>query len=193
MKNKQHFHLTRVLLGTAAILASPVFVSTSYASPCKHVPQCEKQEKSAKSYKGLQTRGWAYHCKGTHPYYWNNDQVLGFGNNFSFNNKCFTVTENPFSEGAHKFDATITNWCLKTEKIKVTLGCSRVPQSGPSCTLEDKVVKDPKCPTVKGSSRNFCNSGRVPVCIQTWEEQCSDNTQYYCTDDQTVVWCTPCK
>ena len=69
---------------------------------------------------------------------------------------------------------TITNWCVKHETITVTLGCSAEPQEA-SCPSNStsKVIKDPGCP-VQGTVQNSCSSGVVPVCIQTWTEQCAD-------------------
>ena len=192
MKSKNMFPSPKACL--TSLLLFPVFFvgNTSYAAPCDDVPQCQKQEKSSKSYKGWQSRTWAYYCTGEYPYYWDNAGFFTANNNFSWDNKkCFTVTQGEV--GSSKWSALITNFCLKTESIEITLGCSRVPQSGASCKLEDKVVGDPKCPITKGTARNQCSGGLVPACVQTWEEQCSDGAQYYCTDDQTVVWCTPCK
>ncbi len=161
------------------------------AAPCQGVPVCEEQVQASVRYGGLDTKGWAYYCTGGHPYYWNNASTLGFGNNFTFNNKCFTVTENPFAESASKMDATITNWCLKHETITVTLGCSAQPQEAtcPSNSTS-KVIKDPGCP-IQGSVRNSCSTGPVQVCLQTWTEQCSDGP-VYCTADQAVIWCITC-
>jgi hypothetical protein len=94
------------------------------------------------------TKGWAYYCTGDHPYYWNNDDVLGFGNNFRFDNKCFTVTENPFAENEpSKMDATITNWCPKHEDITITLGCSKQSTTIPCESTNSGPMKDPACPS----------------------------------------------
>jgi hypothetical protein len=162
------------------------------ADPCERVPLCERQTKASVRYGALDTKGWAYYCTGAYPYYWNNDDVLGFGNNFSFDNKCFTVTENPFSENEpSKMDATITNWCFKHEDIKVTLGCSKQSPDIPCDTTHTGLIKDPGCPIVPGTQKNFCSGGPVPVCVQTWEEKC-DSGAVYCTDDETVTWCLTC-
>lgn len=179
-----------LLLGLVVAIASPGAVS---AGPCDGVPLCERQTMASVGYSAWQTRGWAYYCTGDHPYYWNNDSVLGFGNNFSFDNKCFTVTENPFAEDhPSKMDATITNWCLRHEDITVTLGCSAKPQtvSCPSNSTS-RVIKDPGCPMQAGTYKNYCSSGPRPVCFQTWTEQCQDGP-VYCTDEFTGVWCITC-
>src|SRR5690349_10010770 len=126
----------------------------------------------------------------------NGQSTLGFGNNFTWDNSCFQVTENPFAESEpSKMDATITNWCIHRggEDITLTLGCSKQPQAGPSCPNNNTkiVFQDPKCP-VQGSPQNHCAPGIFPVCYQTWTEQCSDGPAY-CTADQGVIWCVECQ
>jgi hypothetical protein len=180
-----------IVLGMLLLLLA-AYPGAGSAAPCDGVPLCETQVQGSVHYGGWDTKGWAYYCGGDHPYYWNNDSVLGFGNNFSFNNSCFTVTENPFVENSpSKMDATITNWCLKGEDITVTLGCSAQPQTAacPSNSTSS-VIKDPGCP-IQGSVRNTCSGGLIPVCIQTWTEQCSSGP-VYCTADQAVIWCITC-
>jgi len=167
------------------------------AAPCDGVPFCVTQQQAPVHYWSWQTSGWAYYCSGDHPYYWNNGQsTLGFGNNFTWDNSCFQVTENPFAESEpSKMDATITNWCIHRggEDITLTLGCSKQPQAGPSCPNNNTkiVFQDPKCP-VQGSPQNHCAPGIFPVCYQTWTEQCSDGPAY-CTADQGVIWCVECQ
>jgi hypothetical protein len=187
---------TRLTLFLGVVLAM-AYAGRASAAPCDGVPLCEPQVMSGVRYSALHTSGWAYYCTGDHPYYWNPDQILGlFGHNYSFDNSCFTVSENPFAEDhPSKFDATITNWCLKHETITVTLGCSAEPQNAvASCPTSSpsKVIKDPGCPTQSGSSRNWCSASNPPVCIQTWTEQCESGGPVYCTDDLTVVWCVTC-
>jgi hypothetical protein len=178
-----------VLLGILTFIAYPDW---SGAEPCDGVPQCEAQVMAPVYYGAWQTSGWAYYCSGDHPYYWNNDQILGFGNNFTWDNSCFSVIEDPFAEDLTKMDATITNWCLADEDITVTLGCSQQPQGGPSCPNNNtKVGPDPGCP-MQGSVKNHCSSTNPPVCIQTWTEQCSTGPAF-CTDDLTVIWCVTCQ
>lgn len=167
---------------------------TIMAAPCEGVPSCEQQTMQSVSYGAWDTKGWAYYCTGDHPYYWNNGPDLGFGNNFSFDNHCFTVTENPFAENEpSKMDATITNWCLKHETITVTLGCSQQPQTI-ACPNNNPgpPISDPGCPVVSGTQKTYCNSGPIPVCIQTWEENCSSGP-VFCTKDTVLpTWCIPC-
>jgi hypothetical protein len=178
-----------VVLGIVTALA---YAGSASAAACDGVPQCEPQTQASIRYNPWETKGWAYYCTGDHPYYWNTAQVLGFGNNFSFNNKCFTVTENPFAENEpSKFDATITNFCLKHENITVTLGCSQQSTDVPCKNNTSKVVKDPNCPIVSGTQKNICNQGPVPACIQVWEEQCASGA-VYCTADEAVIWCVTC-
>jgi hypothetical protein len=189
-----HRSTTRLalFLGVLTVIAYP---SGSGAAPCDGVPHCAPQVMAPVHYSAWQTSGWAYYCTGDHPYYWNNDSILGFGNNFSFDNSCFSVIENPFAEGntqQSKMDATITNWCLKGEDITVTLGCSQQPQQGPSCPGNNTTVgPDPGCP-MQGSPANHCSNTNPPVCIQTWTEQCADGPAY-CTDDLLSVWCIVCQ
>ncbi len=192
----QSWMRTRVALLVGAVCFIGHLENTT-AAPCDGVPFCETQQQAPVHYWSWQTSGWAYYCSGDHPYYWNNGQnTLGFGNNFTWDNSCFQVTENPFAESEpSKMDATITNWCIHRggEDITVTLGCSQQPQGGPSCPNNNtKVVfHDPKCP-VQGSPQNHCAPGIFPVCYQTWTEQCNDGPAY-CTADQGVIWCVECQ
>jgi hypothetical protein len=184
----------RVALGVGLVLLA--HVGGASAGLCDGVPQCQPQVMGAVSYSAWHTSGWAYYCSGDHPYYWNTDQILGlFGHNYTFDNNCFSVSENPFAESGDpsKFDATITNWCFKGEDITVTIGCSAAPQdAAPSCSNKtSSVIKDPGCPIQSGSSKNWCSGTNPPVCFQTWTENCSSG-QVYCTDDLTVVWCVTC-
>ena len=110
-----------------AVVMTPA-LSRAY-NPCTDqavpIPDCLLQVQAPVSYTGWQTQGWAYYCTGDHPYFWGFGQTGRLTNNFSFDNACFTVTENIFAETtASKFDATITNWCIATQSITVTLGCS---------------------------------------------------------------------
>lgn len=154
-------HWTRswpvILLGVFAFIANPY---RSVAAPCDGVPDCEPQVMDIVQYSELQTKGWAYYCGGDHPYYWNNDPILGFGNNFSADNSCFKITENPFVEDVNKMDATITNWCNAIEVVAVTLGCSRQPQAGLSCPT---TLRLPMIPTVrcKVRSESLLQRGRA--------------------------------
>jgi hypothetical protein len=51
---------------------------------------------------------------------------------YTWDNSCFTVSENPFFESGTdgKFDATFTNWCTEQEPVTVILACSSTPQPG---------------------------------------------------------------
>jgi len=184
--------------GLALLVGAVAFINNLEklsAAPCDGVPLCETQVMTPVHYWAWQTSGWAYYGSGDHPYYWNNGQsTLGFGNNFTWDNSCFSVTENPFAEDASKMDATITNWCIHRggEDITVTLGCSQQPQAGPSCPNNNTqvVFHDVKCP-MQGSPQNHCAPGTFPVCYETWTEQCSDGPAY-CTADLGAVWCVIC-
>jgi hypothetical protein len=116
------------------VLAVVTTPALGLAAICDDVPDCQQQVQAPVSYTGWQTQGWAYYCTGDHPYFW------GVGNacqnlNFSFDNSCFSVLEDEFAETTpSKFDATITNWCLSTQSITVTLGCStQAPPPVPPC------------------------------------------------------------
>jgi len=174
-----------------ALLAWSVGAS---AELCKGIPDCQPQTMSAVRYGPLDTKGYAYYCSGERPFYWNPDTTLGlFGHNFRIDNGCFTVSENPFAEDQpDKFDATITNWCAKHETLTITIGCSSMPQTVACTTNALKVTKDPACPMVAGTYKNFCSPGPIPACVQVWQESCSTGPAY-CTDDLTGVWCYTCQ
>lgn len=124
-------------LMTAIVIGLGLFpLGSALADPCttaynsstqQNVPNCEDQAQPAVSYSASNTKGWAYYCGGDHPYYWGLSN--GFNNAYEKNNNCFTITENTIAEGGNssKFDATITNWCLKKETLVVTLACSSDP------------------------------------------------------------------
>ena len=176
-----------VLFGICLFL----FSSQASAGICDGVPNCQEQTKSWIHFKALETKGYAYYCTGSHPYYWNNGPALGFGNNWKFKPSCYSVTENVFGETTKrpsKADFTITNWCHhssfpfapKSEHFHMILGCSQLPQdSDPPCKKNLETVKDPKCP-LKGKVSNNCSDDGT-ACIQTYEEKCSDGKEYYCT------------
>ena len=127
----------RKRLMTAIVIGLGAFpVGSAFAGPCasaynastqQAIPNCEDQVQPAVGYSGWDTKGWAYSCSGDHPYYWG--LAAGWLNSFSANNNCFSIAENTVAEGSDssKFDATITNWCLKKETLVVTLACSSTP------------------------------------------------------------------
>lgn len=88
------------------------------------IPDCQLQVQPPLKLSGWDTKGWAFYCTGDHPYYWGLSQ--GFSPSFTFNNSCFSVAENAAAEDTDKgkFDATFTNWCLKSETVTVTLACT---------------------------------------------------------------------
>lgn len=176
-----------MVLGIVMALA---YAGAASAAVCDGVPLCEPQTQASIRYSAWETKGWAYYCTGDHPYYWNTGaQVFGLGNNFSFDNKCFTVTENPFAENEpSKFDATITNFCLKHENITVTLGCSQQSSQNVQCKSTSRTIKDPNCPIVSGTMQTFCSQG---ACFQMWQEQCTSGL-VSCTDSLAIIWCITC-
>lgn len=179
----------------ALLLAALLHPAAALAEACSGgattIPECERQVQAAHSYSGWETKGWAYYCTGDHPYYWGaSSYILG---NYSSNNSCFSVAENVFAENqANKFDATITNWCLKSESITITLGCSKQPPPGfpATCNITGSPVSDPGCKTT--NITNHCSSSNPPVCFQTSSETCDDGTSYSCTTDLAVTWCFKC-
>lgn len=90
------------------------------------IPNCELQVQQQLYFPASYTSGWAFYCTGDHPYFWG--YQYSFWPSYTFDDSCFTVTENIFFEDTNKFDATLTNWCIKPENITVTLACSSTPQ-----------------------------------------------------------------
>jgi hypothetical protein len=115
----------------------------------------------------------------------------GYYDAFSWDNSCFTVTENELNDGVNKLDVTITNWCRKKEDITVTLACSSTPPPDIApCTVTGGPVKDPGCP--QSDINNFCSGSNPPVCTQTYVETCSSNVTYFCTTDVGLTYCLQC-
>ncbi len=205
MSAKFTFHYKICLSFLAGILSLTLCAGSVFAGACHGVPQCEEQKKGKIHFKALQTRGWAFYCTGDHPYYWNNAIDLGFGNNFDRSPSCFSVIEDPFEESAShpsKADFKITNWCHKSDcaicfeskDVEITIGCSKVPQNLPACEGGYSApLKDPGCP-IKGKTTQYCSHGTAPACMQVWTEQCSDDTEYYCTKVSVEpTYCIKCK
>lgn len=126
-----------VLLAAAAVMAAS---STAWADACaskrwgggspSSIPDCELQVQAPVSYSGWETKGWAYHCGGDHPYFWG--LYDSYSPSYTSNNNCFSISENAVNEAGDnsKFDATFTNFCFKKESITITLACSdQVPPS----------------------------------------------------------------
>ena len=119
-----------VAAGLTVALAGPASAKTAcdshnwnIAGPSS-IPDCELQQQAPLKLSSLDSKGWAFHCTGDHPYFWGLD--VGYSPSYTFDNSCFTVPENAAAEGSDtsKFDATFTNWCLKHETVTVTLACS---------------------------------------------------------------------
>lgn len=113
--------MTAIVIGLGSF---PLQSALAAACTTDNVPNCEPQVQAPVTYSGWDTKGWAYRCGGDHPYYWGIDSAFPY--NYSANNHCFTITENPINEAGDKskFDATFTNYCFKKETITVTIGCS---------------------------------------------------------------------
>ena len=192
---------TRCLLWHAGLFAFVISVSVvpaARSTPCDAtimdpVPDCELQQQAPVHYWSWETSGWAYYCKGDHPYFYGMQQ--SFILNYTWDNSCFSVTENIFADTVNNLDATITNWCLHSggEDITVTLGCSSKPPPGSApCNIDnsDPVYKDPGC--TESNQRTFCSSTIPPVCIVTDTETCADGTMYYCSASFGAVVCYKC-
>jgi len=185
----------RLALRAAALgLVLMLLPEPAKADPCQTgayepIPDCVLQQQAPVNYKGWQTSGWAYYCTGDHPYFYGLQQ--GYIDSYTWDNSCFTVTEDIFVDGPNKLDVTITNWCLKEETITVTLGCSSKPPPGvASCTTVGGPVSDPGCP--QSNVKNYCSRGPVPVCFQTYQETCANKTSYFCTMTFGVAYCLQC-
>jgi len=180
------------LLGFALMLLSSP--ARAQHTPCEPgyndpIPSCELQPQIPIPFTGWQTSGWAFYCTGDHPYFYGMQE--GYYDAFSWDNKCFSVTENEFDDGVNKLDVTITNWCLKKEDLTLTLACSSTPPPGIApCTLTGGAVKDPGCP--QSDVNNYCSSSNPPVCVQTYVETCSNNVTYFCTLDVAFSYCLQC-
>jgi hypothetical protein len=189
--------LARCALRAAAFLGLALMLLSQPAlarDPCEPgyddpIPSCEHQVQAPLQFKAWQTSGWAFYCTGDHPYFYGMNQ--SYYDAFSWDNSCFTVTENELSDGVNKLDVTITNWCLKKEDITLTLACSATPPPGiAACTVTGSAVKDPGCP--QSDINNYCSSSNPPVCIQTYTETCSNNVSYFCTRDVVFSYCLQC-
>jgi hypothetical protein len=65
-----------LLTGAAAVLGS----SSALADACdskrwgggspSSIPDCELQVQAPLTFSALDSKGWAFHCGGDHPYYW---------------------------------------------------------------------------------------------------------------------------
>ena len=190
-------HLRRV--GRAALLAIAIgagLVTTAWATPCdptifQPVPDCELQVQQPVKYSGWDTAYWDFYCTGDHPYFWG--MAAGWIVNWTWDNSCFSGIENVFGEGqSNKLSALFTNWCVSTQPLTVTLGCSKQPPPGfePACNPVGDPVSDPKCK--EGTPINHCSSSNPPICFQNVIETCSDGTRYLCTADVGIVWCYKC-
>ena len=112
---------------------------------------------------------------------------------YTWNNNCFSVAENSLYDGINKLDVTITNWCLKTETITLTLACSATPPPElAGCETVGKPVSDPSCPA--GPTKTYCSNSIPPVCMQLYSEKCSNDVKYYCVKDSVLpAFCMQCK
>ena len=184
LRNEVLFGVALMLLTEPALARDPC--QPGYDDP---IPSCEHQVQTPLHFKGWQTSGWAFYCTGDHPYFYGMNQ--GYYDAYTWDNNCFSVTENEFVDGVNKLDVTITNWCLKSEDITVTLACSSTPPPDIApCTLTGGAVRDPGCP--QSDVHNYCSTSNPPVCVQTYTETCSNNVTYFCTMDVAFAYCLQC-
>ena len=178
----------------AAALVWLVLPGSAFADACTdggNPPGCELQVQWPVDYGYWKSKTYAYYCRGDHPFWWG--WTDGY-DPWERDNSCFTVTPG-YSEDdippPDKFQALITNWCLKNEDLTITLGCSNVaPPVAPGCNPVGNLRGDPGCPVT--DSHNSCNSGLPPVCIQSAVETCSDGTMYQCTYILGIPTCYQC-
>ncbi|MGD9507544.1 MAG: hypothetical protein AB7I59_25325 [Geminicoccaceae bacterium] len=129
-----HLRLISVtLLGATGVVA--LAAEPAKADPCDSttffgdfIPgDCELQKQPALSFDSIFSQGYAFYCKGDHPYFYG--LLDGYTPSFTWDNSCFSVAENLFFENYHhnsKLDVTISNFCSKQEEIIVTLACSNI-------------------------------------------------------------------
>jgi hypothetical protein len=175
--------LAMMLLPSQALARDPC--TDSYIT----IPNCELQVQQPVQYKGWHSSNMNYYCTGDHPYYWGLEQ--SFIRSFTFDNSCFTATENIWGDDVNKLEVLITNWCLNTQDITLTLACSATPQPGTAfCATEGGPVSDPGCP--QGTVKNICSRGVVPVCIQLYKETCANKVSYQCQTTFGITACLQC-
>ena len=178
--------LAMTLLHAPAALAQPRDPCTSAFIP---IPDCELQVQAPVQYKAWHSSNMNYYCTGTHPYFYgmNQSYILSY----TFDNSCFTVTENVFGDEINKLEVLITNWCVVSEDVVVTLACSaQAPPGSAFCDTEGDPMSDPKCPV--GPSKNYCSGGPVPACFQIFKETCTNNVSYQCQAIFGIVSCQQC-
>ena len=181
----------------ACLLLAATFVAgTAQADVCNPdsfgspIPDCQPQVQDPVHYDGWATSGWAYYCKGDHPYFYGlqRGQVAAYEKD----NDCFSVLENVFADDWNKLDVTITNWCLKGEDITITMACSgEPPVKFANCGSLGERVGDPGCP--QSNQQNHCSAGLPPFCAQTYNEICSDGGKWSCTETFGIAWCMQCE
>ncbi len=153
-------------------------------NPCDGVPECQLQPQAPFSMSGWETTTKAYHCKSPYPFAWG----MGYSQTGSPSVSAIGGEDGatPGTEGI-----LLTNWNpFQKDEVHITVACSKKNVFGGDCGATQK---DPGCPVVAGSQHNYCSSGPVPVCFQTYQERCAPSNQLYsCTIDLLVAWCSPC-
>jgi hypothetical protein len=128
----RQFRAWRLGLTGGILLVATLWTGGAFANPCvKTITNCEPQVMSGINYSGWETKGWAYYCSGSHPYYWGRST-------YEFSNKCFSVAEQTFRTDQSKLNVTVTNWCFKKETLVLTLACSS-DKPGFPCFSSDRL------------------------------------------------------
>lgn len=133
------------LLAAAGVVA--LGMVPAHADPCTdsygwfsqpgspdRIPDCELQKQPTLTFDSDFSSGYAFYCSNFYKndadyraFYWG--LAAGYSRSFTWDNSCFTVSENQAFErngsfDNSKLDVTISNWCLSEEKITITLACS---------------------------------------------------------------------
>lgn len=176
-----------VLLVLGVMLCSIVaaYADSSCEVGGNQVPQCQTVSSPAISLSGWQTKGWALYCPQSASYYWSGWDADRDGCS------AISVIENPWVEGISKADFTMTNWCVTTHTVTLTIGCSPVNPSG-SCTGGGGACpSDPGCPQANQMLR-CVGEGEDQSCWPEWTETCINGTtvtNYFCTQALPFLTC----
>lgn len=167
-------------MGSRSTLAA----ASAGGSACEGVPECQPQPQARFTMKGWATTTKSYNCKAPYPYAWQ----IGYTQTGSP-----SVSAIPEISGSAPgtINILLTNWNpFQTDRVDITVGCSKHNVFGGTCGAP---VSDPGCPVVSGTEHNYCSSGPVPVCFQTYQERCTPSKQLYsCTIDLLLIYCVPC-
>jgi hypothetical protein len=110
-----------------ALSSGAAFAQGAGRDPCSNthitpISNCQNQVQSPITYNGLETKTWAYHCGGDHPYFYYINGSWSIDNS-NVSGGSFSGIENPVAEH-NNLDATFTNWSVFQNDLIVTLACS---------------------------------------------------------------------